>query len=69
MPSCVVAAISEYMTAHYAQLGAGYPRSNRASRIVADAHRWMELFMNARGVGEVSVPRFTTSALSWEVGN
>mmetsp|Transcript_10085 Transcript_10085/g.17572 ORF Transcript_10085/g.17572 Transcript_10085/m.17572 type:complete len:566 (-) Transcript_10085:722-2419(-) len=54
VPRCVPAAISQYMNHSYAQLGAGYAASNRATQTVALAHDWMRIFMNApKGTGEV----------------
>ncbi len=47
-------AITEYFIHNYAQLGAGYSRSQRATKVVADAHSWLEVFMNTAGRGQVS---------------
>ena len=55
VPGCVVEAVREHLTSHCAQLGAGYGRSHRSSQIVRNAHEWLEVFMNVRGLGQVSV--------------
>ncbi|PNH07031.1 Cysteine desulfurase [Tetrabaena socialis] len=55
VPRCVVAAVSDYFSSHTAQLGAGYPRSSRATKVVADAHAWLEVLMNAKGGGQVAI--------------
>lgn len=50
-PASVIEAIRAYMHACYVQPGAGYRESNLASGIVDDAHRFMELFVNAGTAG------------------
>ncbi|MFK7961504.1 MAG: aminotransferase class V-fold PLP-dependent enzyme [Phycisphaerales bacterium] len=61
VPREVPAAIAEYMLRDYAQLGAGYPASDRATQTVADAHTWIELFMNAGSTGRVILGASCTS--------
>ena len=41
------------MVGSYAQLGAGYPLSTRATNTVAEAHEMMKTFANGHGLGEV----------------
>lgn len=53
VPSVVISAVAHYMANSYAQLGAGYPLSQKATETVACAHKFMKVFMNAEGVGEV----------------
>ncbi|KAK9829554.1 hypothetical protein WJX72_006467 [[Myrmecia] bisecta] len=52
-PRCVVDAVRDHMLHSYAQLGAGYAASNRATKTVDEAHDVIKTFMNAHGVGEV----------------
>eukprot|EP00897_Mesotaenium_endlicherianum_P010943 jgi/Mesen1/9878/ME000070S09167 len=52
-PQVVIEAMREYMMHSYAQLGAGYPASERATRTVDAAHHAVKAFMNAEGCGEV----------------
>jgi len=52
-PAVVIDAIRDYMLSSYVQLGASYPQSRKATQVVADAHEYIETFMNATGVGRV----------------
>lgn len=53
VPGCVADAVREHMLSCYVQLGAGYPQSTRATAMVAEAHAFIETFMNARPAGVV----------------
>ncbi|GLI58903.1 hypothetical protein VaNZ11_000685 [Volvox africanus] len=68
VPRCVVDAISNYFVYNYAQLGAGYSRSERATSIVGDAHSWLEVFMNTQGQGQV-VLGSSTSQLAFNLAS
>jgi len=48
VPACVSDAMRNYMRESYVQLGAGYALSQRATRLVDDAHAFARLFGNAR---------------------
>ncbi len=63
VPECVADAIRRYMLEDYAQLGAGYGMSNRATATVAEAHAWIELFMNAGDTGRVILGSSTTALI------
>lgn len=52
LPRSVAEAMFGYMTTTYVQLGAGYPTSVAASRIVADAHDFVETLMGASDAGK-----------------
>ncbi|KAG2485840.1 hypothetical protein HYH03_015423 [Edaphochlamys debaryana] len=71
VPRCVVDGGAEYFRTHYAQLGAGYARSQRATQVVADSHALCEVLMNSRGVGKVAIGPSTSQlvfnlATMWE---
>ena len=53
VPKVVADAVHRYMLESYVQLGAGYARSNQATETVEEAHRWIELLMNAGDQGKV----------------
>lgn len=53
VPVGVADAIRDYMLNDYAQLGAGYPMSDRATANEAAAHRWIETMMNVGDTGRV----------------
>lgn len=53
VPACVPDAIRRHMLEDYAQLGAGYPMSDRATQTVSRAHDWIETFVNAGDRGRV----------------
>lgn len=56
VPTVVADAMHSYMLNSYAQLGAGYPLSTRATQTVADAHAAMRVFMGAAdAAGEVII--------------
>jgi selenocysteine lyase/cysteine desulfurase len=47
----VVDAVSHYFVSSYAQLGAGYPLSNRATSTVDEAHKFVrDILFNGYGV-------------------
>lgn len=52
VPAVVVERMAAYMVASYVQLGAGYPRSEEATRTVEAAHAFVSDFVNA-GRGRV----------------
>ncbi|GLC44101.1 hypothetical protein PLESTM_001556000 [Pleodorina starrii] len=68
VPRCVVDAISEFFCKSYAQLGAGYGRSQRATRTVEEAHSWLEVFMNTKGQGQVVIGP-STSQLAFNLAS
>lgn len=53
VPGVVAEAIHHYMLNSYVQVGAGYPQSRRATEVVAQAHAFVEMFMNAGSAGKV----------------
>jgi len=53
MPKVVADRMHEYMQHSFVQLGAGYEVSQRATRIVDEAHDFINLFMNGVQTGEV----------------
>lgn len=53
VPRAVADAIRDYMLRDYVQLGAGYEVSERATETVAEAHRFINEFMNGTAVGQV----------------
>jgi cysteine desulfurase family protein (TIGR01976 family) len=53
VPGAVADAVRDYMLTSYAQLGADYPASQRATKTVADAHAFVNTLMNGEGVGKV----------------
>ena len=63
VPRVVADAIRDYMLSDYVQLGAGYSQSIRATASVADAHAFIELSMNATGIGKVVLGNSTTALL------
>ncbi len=62
VPASVIGAIHDYFHDSYAQLGAGYPASDRATQTVADARTWMTEFVGGTGLGH-AVLGASTSAL------
>ena len=60
VPATVADAISDYMTSSYVQVGAGYPLSVRATEVVNEAHRFLETFMNASGLGHIVLGHSST---------
>jgi cysteine desulfurase family protein (TIGR01976 family) len=63
VPACVAAAMHDYMTQTYVQLGAGYPLSQRCTATVDDAHAFARLFVNARR-GQAILGSSTTALLN-----
>lgn len=61
IPTMVADRISDYMLSTYVQLGAGYPLSREATRVVDDAHEFVRLLMNGSGGEAIFGP--STSAL------
>ncbi|MEQ8762600.1 MAG: cysteine desulfurase-like protein [Planctomycetota bacterium] len=64
VPETVVNRIRDYLLCSYAQLGADYETSKRATETVAQAHRFLKAFMNADGVGEVVIGPSTSALCS-----
>jgi cysteine desulfurase family protein (TIGR01976 family) len=64
VPGVVADAIRDYMLTSYVQLEAGYDLSDRADRVVADAHDFVELFMNGRGTGRVALGPSTSQLVT-----
>lgn len=62
VPKVVADRISDYMMSSYVQLGAGYGLSQRASRVVDEAHEFVQLLMNGGG-GEVILGPSTSALL------
>jgi len=60
VPAVVAEAMAHFMTTSYVQLGAGYGASRRADAVVAEAHAWMETFVNAADTGRVALGPSTT---------
>jgi cysteine desulfurase family protein (TIGR01976 family) len=61
VPGVVADAVRDYMLSAYVQLGAGYPQSLAASKIVDDAHTFIEQFVNAGSAGRVVLGPSTTA--------
>lgn len=51
VPQCVIDAVSGFYRDSYVQTGVGYPHSERASQVLADAHAFFDLFFNAGDAG------------------
>lgn len=64
VPVAVADAVRDHMLHSYAQLGAGYAMSTRATDMVDRAHAFMEVFMNAEGVGKVALGAATSNLLA-----
>ncbi len=62
IPSVVADHVRDYMLSNYVQLGAGYPRSQRATQLVDETHDFVRLLMNG-GDGEVILGSSTSSLL------
>jgi len=62
VPQFVVDRMRDYMLTSYVQLGAGYPLSNDATRMVDDAHRFVRTLVNGRD-GEVILGPSTSALL------
>lgn len=63
VPACVVDAVRDYMLNSYVQLGAPYDISRKSTQVVTDAHRFIELYMNA-GDGRVVLGPSTTQLVT-----
>jgi cysteine desulfurase family protein (TIGR01976 family) len=55
VPKSVADAMYRYMTETYVQLGAPYDVSRLSTRVVEDAHLWVNRFMGGEGSGEVAL--------------
>jgi len=64
VPGEVADAVRRHLLEDYAQLGAGYPASDRATATVAAAHDWVETFMNAGDRGRVILGASCTQLLT-----
>jgi len=53
VPRCVADAVHRYLLESYVQLGAGYAMSQRCTKVVDDAHAFVNLFMNGTATGKV----------------
>ncbi len=62
VPAAVVDRIRDYMISSYVQLGAGYPRSEKATLLVDEAHDFVKLLFNGRD-GEVILGASTSALL------
>jgi len=47
VPAAVVERIRDYMVSNYVQLGAGYPQSEKATRLVDEAHEFVRVLDRA----------------------
>jgi cysteine desulfurase family protein (TIGR01976 family) len=63
VPGCVSVAIRDYMQKSYVQVGAGYPASQKATAVVAEAHAFMEEWVNAGDRGKVVLGPSTTALI------
>lgn len=63
VPKVVLDAIRRFMEEDYVQTGAGYPASDRATQLAADAHAFLNLLMNGQGIGHTAVGPSTTALL------
>jgi cysteine desulfurase family protein (TIGR01976 family) len=68
VPAAVVDRVRDYMTGSYVQLGAGYPLSEEATRVVDDAHDLVRLLMNGAD-GEVVLGPSTSQLLRTLAGS
>jgi cysteine desulfurase family protein (TIGR01976 family) len=64
VPGCVADAIRDYMVSSYVQVGATYPASKAATQTVAEAHAFMETWMNAEGSGKVVLGPSATALIN-----
>lgn len=60
LPDTVIEAIRAYLVDNFVQIGASYPKSERATQIVADAHEFASDLVNASGAGTVILGPSTT---------
>jgi cysteine desulfurase family protein (TIGR01976 family) len=60
VPAVVADAIRDYMLTNYVQLGADYETAKRSTAVVADAHDFINLFMNGQDSGKVMLLSATT---------
>ncbi|HEY3781490.1 MAG TPA: aminotransferase class V-fold PLP-dependent enzyme [Fimbriimonadaceae bacterium] len=60
VPATVPQAMHDYMLNDYVQLGAGYPISQRATEIVAEAHSFANRLMNGERTGKTILGPSTT---------
>jgi len=67
VPSIVAERIRDYMLNTYVQVGAGYPLSQRATRLLAEAHDFVRLMMNGDD-GEVILGPSTSALLQMLAG-
>eukprot|EP00854_Cymbomonas_tetramitiformis_P024919 gene24919-30385_t len=63
-PDVVCDAIHRHMLHDNAQLGAGYPRSSRATATVEAAHQFMLTLMNGNDIGEVVMGASSSALLA-----
>jgi cysteine desulfurase family protein (TIGR01976 family) len=63
VPEVVVEAIRGYLLDCCVQIGASYPHSVKATQTVAEAHRFVETFMNAGEAGKAVLGPSTTQLL------
>jgi len=62
IPKVVADRVYDYMVSTYVQLGAGYSLSQQATRVVDEAHEFVQLLMNGRD-GEVILGSSTSALL------
>ena len=63
VPLVVADAIRDYLLNSYVQLGAGYPMSERCTKLVDDAHEFINLFMNGTRAGKVILGASSTQLI------
>ena len=61
VPLCVANAVRDHMLNDYAQLGAGYPMSDRATSTVDRAHEFVEILVNGAHTGTAILGSSCTS--------
>ncbi len=64
MPGVVADAIRDYMLNSYVQLGAGYAISNAATKVVDDAHEFINRVMGGEGIGQVMLGPSSTQLVT-----
>lgn len=64
VPGCVIDAVSRFFREANVQTYSTYPASREATRILHDAHEFINLLVNGVGVGQVALGQSSTSLLA-----
>lgn len=64
VPGCVIDAVSRFFRESNVQTYATYPASREATRVLHDAHDFLNLMVNGVGVGQVALGQSSTALLA-----